>query len=211
MRDRGSMKIVLALVLSLAAAASAARRVWSSCPSWPRSRAVGPAWARCGGTPSTWPSRTSTGRAASSGCAWRPVCKTRRRTADLGGRHAPRAQRQAVRRLRHGVQFEHRGRHGHRAPGRHPAVHRLGVWWIITQKGNDNIFLTSFGQDVGMAKEVRWLLDDLKAGGDRPDLGEQRLRQGRAGHVRAVLEGAREGPGGRHRHRSPSRPISRRS
>ena len=34
---------------------------------------------------------------------------------------------------------------------------------IITQKGNDNIFLTSFGQDVGMAKEVRWLLDDLKA------------------------------------------------
>jgi branched-chain amino acid transport system substrate-binding protein len=34
---------------------------------------------------------------------------------------------------------------------------------IITQKGNDNIFLTSFGQDVGMAKMVRWLLDDLKA------------------------------------------------
>jgi len=34
---------------------------------------------------------------------------------------------------------------------------------IITQKGNDNIFLTSFGQDVGMAKFVRWLVDDVKA------------------------------------------------
>src|SRR2546428_6971290 len=35
---------------------------------------------------------------------------------------------------------------------------------IISQKGNDNIFLTSFTQDTGMAKQVRWLLDDLKAG-----------------------------------------------
>jgi branched-chain amino acid transport system substrate-binding protein len=35
---------------------------------------------------------------------------------------------------------------------------------IITQKGNDNIFLTSFTQDIGMAKFVRWLLEDLKAG-----------------------------------------------
>jgi len=34
---------------------------------------------------------------------------------------------------------------------------------IVTQKGNDNIFLTSFGQDVGMAKFVRWLVDDVKA------------------------------------------------
>src|SRR5499426_432199 len=34
---------------------------------------------------------------------------------------------------------------------------------IITQKGNDNIFLTSFTQDTGMAKMVRWLLDDVKA------------------------------------------------
>src|SRR5499433_2978847 len=34
---------------------------------------------------------------------------------------------------------------------------------IITQKGNDNIFLTSFTQDTGMAKFVRWLTDDLKA------------------------------------------------
>jgi len=34
---------------------------------------------------------------------------------------------------------------------------------IITQKGNDNIFLTSFTQDTGMAKQVRWMLDDLKA------------------------------------------------
>jgi branched-chain amino acid transport system substrate-binding protein len=34
---------------------------------------------------------------------------------------------------------------------------------IITQKGNDNIFLTSFTQDTGMAKFVRWLLDDVKA------------------------------------------------
>jgi branched-chain amino acid transport system substrate-binding protein len=34
---------------------------------------------------------------------------------------------------------------------------------VITQKGNDNIFTTSFTQDVGMAKFVRWLLEDLKA------------------------------------------------
>src|SRR5438093_5664935 len=38
---------------------------------------------------------------------------------------------------------------------------------IITQKGNekgnDNIFLTSFTQDTGMAKFVRWLVEDLKA------------------------------------------------
>lgn len=34
---------------------------------------------------------------------------------------------------------------------------------IITQKGNDNIFLTSFTQDTGMAKFVRWLTEDLKA------------------------------------------------
>jgi branched-chain amino acid transport system substrate-binding protein len=34
---------------------------------------------------------------------------------------------------------------------------------IITQKGNDNIFTTSFAQDVGMAKQVRWLLEDMKA------------------------------------------------
>jgi branched-chain amino acid transport system substrate-binding protein len=34
---------------------------------------------------------------------------------------------------------------------------------IITQKGNDNIFTTSFAQDVGMAKHVRWLLEDVKA------------------------------------------------
>jgi len=34
---------------------------------------------------------------------------------------------------------------------------------IITQKGNDNIFLTSFTQDTGMAKFVRWLTEDMKA------------------------------------------------
>jgi branched-chain amino acid transport system substrate-binding protein len=34
---------------------------------------------------------------------------------------------------------------------------------IITHKGNDNIFLTSFTQEIGMAKFVRWLTDDLKA------------------------------------------------
>ena len=34
---------------------------------------------------------------------------------------------------------------------------------IITQKGNDNIFLTSVTQDTGLDKMVRWLLDDLKA------------------------------------------------
>src|SRR5919197_4657236 len=34
---------------------------------------------------------------------------------------------------------------------------------IITQKGNDNIFLTSFTQDTGMAKFVRWLVEDVKA------------------------------------------------
>jgi hypothetical protein len=32
---------------------------------------------------------------------------------------------------------------------------------IITQKGNDNIFLTSFTQEIGMAKFVRWLTDDM--------------------------------------------------
>src|SRR5262245_15776040 len=34
---------------------------------------------------------------------------------------------------------------------------------VITQKGNDNIFTTSSTQDVGMAKFVRWLVEDLKA------------------------------------------------
>src|SRR5437867_4834305 len=33
----------------------------------------------------------------------------------------------------------------------------------ISPKGNGNICLTSFTQDTGMAKQVRWLLDDLKA------------------------------------------------
>ena len=84
------------------------------------------------------------------------------RSADLGGRHAARAQRQALRDLRHRVQLEHRGQHGHREAGGRAAVHRIGVDHH-TQKGNDNIFLTSFTQDTGMAKMVRWLLDDLKA------------------------------------------------
>ncbi len=34
---------------------------------------------------------------------------------------------------------------------------------LIVQKGNPNIFLTSFSQQVGFAKLVRWLLVDLKA------------------------------------------------
>jgi branched-chain amino acid transport system substrate-binding protein len=34
---------------------------------------------------------------------------------------------------------------------------------MLIQRGNDNIFLTSFTQQVGMAKQVRWLIDDLKA------------------------------------------------
>ena len=34
---------------------------------------------------------------------------------------------------------------------------------LVVTKGNDNIFLTSFSQEVGMAKLVRWLADDLKA------------------------------------------------
>ena len=34
---------------------------------------------------------------------------------------------------------------------------------IITQKGNDNIFLTSFTQDTGMAKFVRWLVEEVRA------------------------------------------------
>ncbi len=34
---------------------------------------------------------------------------------------------------------------------------------FIVQKGNPNIFLTSFSQQVGFAKLVRWLVEDLKA------------------------------------------------
>lgn len=34
---------------------------------------------------------------------------------------------------------------------------------VLVEKGNPNIFLTAFTQQVGMAKQVRWLVDDLKA------------------------------------------------
>ncbi len=34
---------------------------------------------------------------------------------------------------------------------------------LVVQKGNPNIFLTSFSQQVGFAKLVRWLAQDLKA------------------------------------------------
>jgi branched-chain amino acid transport system substrate-binding protein len=34
---------------------------------------------------------------------------------------------------------------------------------LVVQKGNPNIFLTSFSQQVGFAKLVKWLVDDLKA------------------------------------------------
>jgi branched-chain amino acid transport system substrate-binding protein len=34
---------------------------------------------------------------------------------------------------------------------------------LVVTKGNPNIFLTSFSQQVGFAKLVRWLVDDLKA------------------------------------------------
>ncbi len=34
---------------------------------------------------------------------------------------------------------------------------------LVVQKGNPNIFLTSFSQQVGFAKLVKWLADDLKA------------------------------------------------
>ena len=34
---------------------------------------------------------------------------------------------------------------------------------LIVQKGNPNIFLTSFSQQVGFAKLVRWVVEDLKA------------------------------------------------
>ena len=33
---------------------------------------------------------------------------------------------------------------------------------LVVQKGNPNIFLTSFSQEVGFAKLVRWLVEDLK-------------------------------------------------
>jgi branched-chain amino acid transport system substrate-binding protein len=33
---------------------------------------------------------------------------------------------------------------------------------LVVQKGNPNIFLTSFSQQVGFAKLVKWLVDDLK-------------------------------------------------
>jgi branched-chain amino acid transport system substrate-binding protein len=34
---------------------------------------------------------------------------------------------------------------------------------LVVSKGNPNIFLTSFSQEVGFAKLVKWLADDLKA------------------------------------------------
>src|SRR5262249_10751902 len=34
---------------------------------------------------------------------------------------------------------------------------------LVVTKGNPNIFLTSFSQQVGFAKLVRWLVEDLKA------------------------------------------------
>jgi branched-chain amino acid transport system substrate-binding protein len=34
---------------------------------------------------------------------------------------------------------------------------------LVVQKGNPNIFLTSFSQQVGFAKLVRWVVEDLKA------------------------------------------------
>ena len=34
---------------------------------------------------------------------------------------------------------------------------------LVVQKGNPNIFLTSFSQQVGFAKLVRWLVEDLRA------------------------------------------------
>ena len=34
---------------------------------------------------------------------------------------------------------------------------------MVVQKGNPNIFLTSFSQQVGFAKLVKWLVEDLKA------------------------------------------------
>ena len=34
---------------------------------------------------------------------------------------------------------------------------------LLVQKGNPNIFLTAFTQQIGMAKQVRWLVEDLKA------------------------------------------------
>ena len=57
----------------------------------------------------------------------------------------------------------HRGQHGDRAPGRHSADQRLRVGAGRHQKGNPNIFLTSFSQQVGFAKLVSWLVEDLKA------------------------------------------------
>src|SRR5262245_7155536 len=33
---------------------------------------------------------------------------------------------------------------------------------LVVQKGNPNIFLTSFSQQVGFAKLVRWVVEDLK-------------------------------------------------
>src|SRR5262249_61429620 len=34
---------------------------------------------------------------------------------------------------------------------------------LVVNKGNPNIFLTSFSQQVGFAKLVKWVADDLKA------------------------------------------------
>src|SRR5262245_61251603 len=63
---------------------------------------------------------------------------------------------------------------------------------VITQKGNDNIFTTSFTQDTGMAKFVRWLVEDLKA--EKIALVWGNSRFGRGGtdrFFRFVMEGGR--------------------
>src|SRR5256712_5446756 len=59
---------------------------------------------------------------------------------------------------------------------------------IIAQKGNDNIFLTSFTQDTGMAKQVPWTLDDLQAGKNGIVWGNNAFGQGGPDMVPELLK-----------------------
>ena len=87
--------------------------------------------------------------------------RTRRSRVGARGAPAPEARRRGGRRA--GRPRRDGGAHRDRGAAEADPPDRPAATLIITQKGNDNIFLTSFSQDIGMAKIVRWLPDDLKA------------------------------------------------
>ena len=163
MRDRGSMKIVLALVLSLAAVASAAAQGVVKLPIVAE----------------------ITGGGASVGAMWRDavnlavedinkkggIVGMRLETSVQDTQTDPPTSVAVMRRVLNDKPFAIFGTvYSSSTVANMDIARQAGIPQftgsesvIITQKGNDNIFLTSFGQDVGMAKMVRWLLDDLKA------------------------------------------------